>query len=245
MAVNSGALSQDCDETRRADLETIRLFGKNMAFSQSTRVLDFGSGAGNFACLFKKVTGADVYGAEPSDEMREQALAKGCGVSFRKGNHAHLPFNNSFFDFIYMTDVIHHVPDLAAMFRELLRVLKPEGKICVVTQSHAQTDVRVLSLYFAATAGAGRARYPDIEEILARAEENGFVFLEAGDTAEPREIPLSEEFMAMVCNKGYSVFRLIDEDTYQKGLARLEADFAASRMVLDAGGENFLWFAKA
>ena len=41
-----------------------------------------------------------------------------------------------------MTDVIHHVPDVDRMFEEIERVLKYEGKLCIVTESHVQIDDR-------------------------------------------------------------------------------------------------------
>lgn len=59
--------------------------------------------------------------------MREKAIAKNPKIDFVKGDHEHIPFRDSFFDFAYMTDVIHHVPDLVVMFKELNRVLKKNG----------------------------------------------------------------------------------------------------------------------
>jgi len=83
-------------------------------------ILDFGCGTGNYMYAIKKLTTAEIYGVEPSDDMREKALSKGLNV--RNGDHSVIPFGDGFFDFIYMTDVIHHVQDLKIMFSEFFRI---------------------------------------------------------------------------------------------------------------------------
>lgn len=129
-----------------ANIKTIQLFAEELPLEGKT-ILDFGCGTGNFAYALKKLTNAEVYGVEPSDGMREKALRKG-NIIIKKGDHKCIPYEDDLFDFIYMTDVIHHVPDLQAMFTEFGRVLKPNGLICIVTESYRQLENRFWVKYY-------------------------------------------------------------------------------------------------
>lgn len=43
-----------------------------------------------------------------------------------------LPFKDNTFDFIYSWGVLHHTPNYQKAIREIHRVLKPDGKFCVM-----------------------------------------------------------------------------------------------------------------
>ena len=83
---------------------------------ESSRVLDIGCGTGNYTGLLQKVTQAEFFGVDPSQGMLDKALQKHPQITFRQAEAASMPFANDFFDFIYMTDVIHHIPDIDALF---------------------------------------------------------------------------------------------------------------------------------
>ena len=170
MKVDYNILAQDYDLTRTANINAINLFAAIMPLDDKT-ILDFGCGTGNFSYAMKKLTTADIYGLEPSDGMREKALAK--GLDARKGDHTDVPFGDSFFDFIYMTDVIHHVPDIKMMFSEFYRVLKPEGLVCILTESHQQLETRYWVKYFQTIVTVEKKRYPDIPNIITAAISAG------------------------------------------------------------------------
>lgn len=152
MKVDYNKISTQYDNVRSADLKLISLFSEEVEINENTRILDFGCGTGNYADKLQKVTGAKIYGVDPSEGMREKAKAKNSNVVFYKGNHEKIPFDNNFFHFIYMTDVIHHIPEIRIMFNELKRVLKSDGKICIATQSHKQIEKRFYVKYFPTTA---------------------------------------------------------------------------------------------
>ena len=138
--VNYNEISQVYDDVRQADIELINSFLKEIKIDEETRVLDIGCGTGNYTDLLQKVTQGEVYGVEPSKGMLDKAKAKQSKVVFKQGTAEELPFEDEFFDFVYMTDVIHHVPEIGAMFAEINRVLKEKGKVCIVTQSHQQIE---------------------------------------------------------------------------------------------------------
>lgn len=241
MSINYNILAKDYDLTRTANINIINLFASELPLDGKV-ILDFGCGTGNFAYAVKKLAAAEVYGVEPSDGMREKALEKGLDV--RCGDHASIPFEDSFFDFIYMTDVIHHVPDLKKMFTEFSRVLKPGGFVCILTESHRQLEMRFWVKYFPATIDAEKKRYPDIPDIVNAAKTAGFSEYKTAVTDADSKFTVSEDFVKLVENKGYSMFRLIEETDYQTGLAALIRDFEDKTMIYNNHGETLVWLKK-
>ena len=144
MPINYDEASQTYDSTRKSDSDLLSRFAGRVSLSADTSVLDFGCGTGNYLVEIRNRYGCRCCGVEPSAGMRRQARRKDETLTIRAGNHESIPFENEHFDFIYMTDVIHHVPDLASMFAELARLLRPAGRLCIVTESHAQIKARLL-----------------------------------------------------------------------------------------------------
>jgi ubiquinone/menaquinone biosynthesis C-methylase UbiE len=241
MTVDYNILAKDYDLTRTANINTINCFAAEIPLDGKT-ILDFGCGTGNFAYAIKKLTTADIYGVEPSDGMREKSQAKGLDV--RCGDHTAIPYDDYFFDFIYMTDVIHHVPDLKMMFAEFNRVLKPGGLVCILTESHRQLETRFWVKYFPTTVAVEKKRYPDIPDIVNAAKTARLNKYKVIVTDTDSEITISEDFVKLVENKGYSMFRLIEETDYQAGLAAMKSNFESNAVIQNNHGETLLWLKK-
>ena len=101
-------------------------------------VLDLGSGAGFDAFLAAERVGPTgrVLGVDMTEEMlalaRKNAAARGASnVEFRLGRLEALPVEDGSVDLVISNCVINLVPDKAAVFAEVARVLKPEGTISV------------------------------------------------------------------------------------------------------------------
>lgn len=244
MKMDYNALSQDYDLTRNINIDTVKRLMSKIEIDSETKMLDFGCGTGNYTCAVKKLTMADVYGVEPSDGMRQKAIEKNAGVTFLEGDHSAIPSNDNFFDFIYMTDVIHHVPDLHIMFQEFYRVLKPNGLICILTESHQQIESRFWSAYFPSTVTAEQSRYPDIDTILKAANECNLTFHELETTDHLHQIQITPEFVNLVEQKGFSMFRLISDADFDFGLSALNQDFRNNVVINTNHGESFIWLIK-
>ena len=101
-------------------------------------VLDLGSGAGNDAFVARGTVGetGKVIGVDMTPDMirksRENAAKFGyANVEFRLGEIEMLPVEAGSVDRILSNCVLNLVPDKAAAFREMHRVLKPGGKFSV------------------------------------------------------------------------------------------------------------------
>ncbi len=101
-------------------------------------VLDLGSGGGIDVFLAAKAVGATghVIGVDMTPQMLERARAnatKGgyANVEFREGRLERLPVEDATVDAVTSNCVINLVPDKAAVFREIARVLKPGGRMVI------------------------------------------------------------------------------------------------------------------
>jgi arsenite methyltransferase len=101
-------------------------------------VVDLGSGPGLDALLAAKQVGntGRVIGVDMTPEMLERARATAAkvgatNVDFRQGRLEHLPVDTASVDAVTSNCVINLVPDKAAVFGEIARVLKPGGRVVV------------------------------------------------------------------------------------------------------------------
>jgi SAM-dependent methyltransferase len=101
-------------------------------------VLDLGSGAGFDAFLAARVVGPTgrVIGVDMTEEMliKARANAQQAGVTnveFRKGYIEALPVEDASIDVVLSNCVINLVPDKAAVYREVARVLRPGGRMVI------------------------------------------------------------------------------------------------------------------
>lgn len=98
------------------------------------RVLDCGCGAGEYVRALLEL-GADVYGVEfdAAKVAAGQAQAGELAARIRVGDLEALAFPDASFDLALFNEVLEHVPDDAAALREAWRVLRPEGRLVVLS----------------------------------------------------------------------------------------------------------------
>src|SRR5512133_3441727 len=113
--VNYNEISRIYDDVREGDIALINHFLQELPSDDGLNILDIGCGTGNYTDLFQKVTQTKhyrVHGIEPYEGMIGKARQKNSHIIFKQATAEEIPFENDFFDFVYMTDVIHHVPDI-------------------------------------------------------------------------------------------------------------------------------------
>ena len=99
-------------------------------------VLDIGCGAGMDLLLAAKRTGPDgqAIGVDMTDAMieraRKSAAGSGlCQVEVRKGDATALPIADCSIDVVNSNGVLNLVPEKELCFHEIVRVLKPGGRL--------------------------------------------------------------------------------------------------------------------
>lgn len=107
------------------------------------RVLEVGAGPGELSARIAGELGVTVVAVDLSDRMVE--LARGNGVDARVGDVRALELEDQSFDLVVAAWMLYHVPDLDRCLREIVRVLRPGGRLIAVTNSELHLDeIRVL-----------------------------------------------------------------------------------------------------
>ncbi len=95
------------------------------------RVLEVGASFGWASWRFAQ-RGCDVIALDITDYLKTADLyMEEAGSYFERimGDMSHLPFQDDSFDLIFSHSVIHHCKDLAKLFKEFHRVLRPGGRV--------------------------------------------------------------------------------------------------------------------
>jgi ubiquinone/menaquinone biosynthesis C-methylase UbiE len=242
MKIDYNKASVTYDNTRSSDETVINEFKKKVDLHKVV-FLDFGCGTGNYIKKIQENFDNYGYGVEPSHGMREKAIIKNPNSIILEGNHSKIPYSNEQFEFIYLTDVIHHVPDLNDMFREFKRVLKNGGMLCIVTQSWKQIDARWYNRYFPTLSKNEKSRYPDIDTIIGKSNEEDFEAIEVTCIESNPERVVTKEFITNVEEKNFSMFNFISSEELKNGIQNMKKDLG-KRLSAPGSGETLVWFRK-
>ncbi len=118
---------------------------RRLKAAQPELVLDVATGTGDFAIQVLRHTGAaHVTGIDLSEGMlqvaREKVNKAGLTdkITFSRGDCLELPFADNSFDAVTVAFGVRNFQDIERGYREMLRVLRPGGRLCVLELSTPQ-----------------------------------------------------------------------------------------------------------
>jgi len=107
-----------------------------LALTPGDRVLDVGSGPGHQAFEMSAVVGSTgrIDGVDPAAsaiEIARRRCAELSNVHFHLGTASQLPFDEATFNAVMSSQVFEYLDDVAGGLSEMLRVLKPGGRVLI------------------------------------------------------------------------------------------------------------------
>jgi ubiquinone/menaquinone biosynthesis C-methylase UbiE len=108
-------------------------------------ILDAGCGPGlhsiRVACAGYSVHAIDIS-ATVLEEARRRATEAGVvdRICFKQGDHTELNLPSASYDAVFSWGVLMHIPDLSKALEELVRVLKPGGRLALQTTNGQAWD---------------------------------------------------------------------------------------------------------
>jgi malonyl-CoA O-methyltransferase len=141
-AYRDWAAIYDSNENRTRDLDALVLRGAELPLDGAA-VIEFGAGTGkNTAYLAERA--ASVLALDLSGEMLDKARARGLAafVTFREHDvTTPWPAESASADIVIGNLVLEHIRDLAPVFAEIARVLKPGGTL-FISELHPERQAR-------------------------------------------------------------------------------------------------------
>ena len=193
--------------------------------------LEVGCGTGNYLRALRASADCDCVGIDPSTAMLAKARSMADPrVRLIGGRAERLELPDGAFDLVFSVDVIHHVHDRPAAFREAVRVMRGGAHACTVTDSESVIRRRLLSRYFPETVDVELARYPSVETLRDEMTAAGLRSIREEEVAHDFEVVDAHPFREKV----FSSLLFIGDDAFARGLARLEADLQRGPLVLTA-----------
>jgi sarcosine/dimethylglycine N-methyltransferase len=132
--LHTGYFAGDADDDyQAAAMRTSAILAAEAGIDASARVLDVGSGCGNFLIYLGERSGCHGEGLDLSEERVKFAQGKLTGspaaqrLGFRHGSATQMPYPAGTFSHVVSQDALFLVPDKARSHAEIHRVLQPGG----------------------------------------------------------------------------------------------------------------------
>lgn len=163
-------------------------------------VMDIGCGIGGVDVLLAREYGArSVTGIDIEEPLvlrcrtRAEQLGLADRLDFRLVEPGPFPFPDARFDAVFSKDSMIHIPDKAALFADVLRVLRPGG-------------------LFLASDWMQSAAGPNSPEMATFIETSGLSF----------DLGITDELPAILENAGFTEIRVVDRNPWYREEARSE-----------------------
>ena len=192
-------------------------------------LVDIGAGTGQFAAAFSDWFGLAILAIEPSAAMRAQ-IPRRPGIQVLEGDASALPLPDGSADGVWLSLVIHHIPDLEAAAREIRRVLRPGAPVLIRQGFPGRADTtHTFPWEFFPEIARSVNTYPSVEQVCQAFATAGF----RRDALEqvPETLTSLAEFLDQADNFRWADtnMRALTEEEFLRGKEQLR------RAVQDAG----------
>ncbi|OJJ14197.1 MerR family transcriptional regulator [marine bacterium AO1-C] len=140
-------IGENYNLTRQADPYLTERMHHWLAPEKGHLYLDIGCGTGSYTIALAQ-QGIQFIGVEPSERMLDEARQKSSVVEWKQGKAEAIPLADEAVNGVLTSMTLHHWQNLEAGFKELYRVLKPQGKVVIFTSTPSQMRGYWLNHFF-------------------------------------------------------------------------------------------------
>lgn len=190
----------------------------------SLRALDLGCGTGKqLAANHVRLSRLRLVGLDRFHGMLAQARRRCPAVDWLQGDGVTLPFPAAGFDFVTNQFSYHHVPDKAALFAEIYRVLKPGGRLVITNIDPWSMGGWIVYRYFSASRVRDTADFLPEDRLVPLLRQIGFRPIHVRRQLNRRQETLGSFLEYAGQRHRTSQLIAIPDEEYAEGLARIRA----------------------
>jgi ubiquinone/menaquinone biosynthesis C-methylase UbiE len=189
---------------------------------RTSRIADVGCGTGRFSTGLADTYSAHVVGIDRSAKMLAEVRSRHHHVSFLVADAEGLPFRRGSMDMVFLSNVIHHLSDLAGAAQGFADVLKSNG--FVVVRNYVREQLRGVPYleFFPDAYAASVEMLSSSGEIQTAFGRAGFELVSSRTVEQPVAASPSD-YLAKVKSRTYSDLVAIPDDAFNAGVARMSA----------------------
>lgn len=152
-------------------LEKIKKTVKSAKVKPKSRVLDLGCGTGNLLTILSKNKSLKLHGMDLSESMLKVAISKlKDKVKVKKGSVRSLLelYRTNYFDYIFISDAFHHMPNHRKVVEDVRKLLKRGGKLIISDFNFGTLGNQIFHVIEPGNSGMHTAK--DLKELLLKCE---------------------------------------------------------------------------
>lgn len=210
--------------TRRLDTASTAMWASILARyvgrDEVDRVLDAGAGVGRFFPVFRTAWAPmHIVALDNSLEMLQVAAEQG-DVASIAGNVDRLPLgNDSGFDVVFCSMILHYSEDPRACVTRLRSTLRPDGWLFVRTGTRETLSSYDFLDCFPTALAAERRAMPSIDNVLPWFQVDGLALVAVEEVSSPSHSTRSQA-LADVWRRGFPSLQLVGEREFVRGVLR-------------------------
>jgi ubiquinone/menaquinone biosynthesis C-methylase UbiE len=182
------------------------------------RILDVGCGPGTILGQLVRAYGVDGVGIDASPKMIEAARRETPETDqFHVARAEELPFEDASFDAALARWVVHHI-DRPRAFGEILRVLRPGGRLVITTTDPDAVHTHWMVPFFPSLVAIERGRFPSGDALSRELAAAGFDAIRVVPFVLERRMS-RDEALEKLRGRAYSTFAVMTELEYERGVA--------------------------
>jgi SAM-dependent methyltransferase len=212
-------------EARRIAPQTMAMWldaiARHVPGHEIRTIVDLGSGTGRFVAPLQQRFSAYVVAVDPSRNMlgvAAAAHAPHCG--YLQAAAGRLPLRDACADLVFASMMWHHVPDKPEAGREIARVLRAGGYLCVRTATLEALDSELYLRFFPSARKVNEAIMPSRRDLISCLEHCGLALTHHGVVRHPQNRS-PREYAERVGLRGFSDLASISDAEFRSGMERL------------------------
>jgi ubiquinone/menaquinone biosynthesis C-methylase UbiE len=189
--------------------------------SEVKTVIDLGCGTGRFSAALRRRFSARVVAIDPSRNMLGVAAANAtAGLAYVQATAGHIPLREGCADLVFASMVWHHIPDQQEASREIARVLRPGGYLCVRTPTREALDSELYLRFFPTARRLNEQIMPARRDLISCLTDCGLQLIHHGIIRHPQNSS-PREYAERVALRAFSDLASISEGEFRRGMEEL------------------------